>query len=73
MQGAKVADLLEQVFFLLYHGKGYDATFIYSMTTGERVWHVKRLKKQLADEEKAHKQAAEKAKSKARSRPPRRK
>lgn len=49
---SKLDDLLEQVFTLTYCMKGMDYSSIMEMEFVEREWYLKRLSKQLKDEEK---------------------
>lgn len=51
--GNDVGELFNQVFFLVYYGKGYTYDAVMEMCTDERLWHIQRLYKQLMDEKKA--------------------
>ena len=61
--GSDISDLFNQVFFLVYHGKGYSHDSVMNMPTDERVWHIQRLYKQLMDEKKAMEEANKASKS----------
>lgn len=51
----------------MYRGHGYGGTFVYSLTTSERRWHVRRLKKQLEDEQKERERRAQESEAKAKA------
>jgi hypothetical protein len=51
------------MFFLCYHGKGgFTDAGIWNMPLDLFLWHVKRLDKQLTDENKAREAAADRMK-----------
>ena len=64
--GSDISDLLNQVFFLVYHGKNYSQASVMDMPTDERVWHIQRLYKQLMEEKKAVDEANKAAKTRKR-------
>ena len=49
-------NVYEQFFFLKYYG-GWSLTEAYSLPVGLRTWFVKRLQKQLEDEQEAMEKA----------------
>ena len=55
--GNDVSELFNQVFFLVYYGKGYTYDSVMNMHTDERVWNIQRVYKQLEDEKKAIEEA----------------
>ena len=64
----KYSDFMEEVFQLLYRGRGgYDGQFVYALTTSERRWHVRRLSKQLEEERKEREKRAKEQEAKAKA------